>query len=117
VAQQRGAYDEALDYYRRSLQIKEELGDRSGMALSFGQMAVLLAKQDRFEAAVPYTLRSLGIHVQLQSPNVQIDLHWLRRQREQLGDERFREILTEHLDADTLAAVWKLLESMPPAST
>ena len=38
VAQERGSYEDALDWYRKSLAIAEELGDRSGMARSYHQL-------------------------------------------------------------------------------
>jgi tetratricopeptide (TPR) repeat protein len=38
VAQKRGAYDDALEWYQKSLEILEELGDRSGMAGSYHQL-------------------------------------------------------------------------------
>lgn len=116
VAQDHGDYELAFDWYRKSLQINEALGNRAGMALGFGQMAVLLARQDRIAEAVPLTLRSLAIHSQLQSPNIQTDLQWLRRQRDLLGDERFRAILSEHLDADSLAATWEMIEQAAHAA-
>ena len=45
VAQDRGRLDEAADWYARSLAIKEELGDRPGMALTYGQLGLLAEEQ------------------------------------------------------------------------
>jgi tetratricopeptide repeat protein len=42
VAQRRGDYDQALEWYRKSLAIKEELGNRAGMANSYHQLGILL---------------------------------------------------------------------------
>jgi len=111
VDQERGNYDQALAWYRKSLEIKEELGNRAGMASSYGQFAVLLLATDRPEEAVPYTLRSLSLHLELQSPNAAKDLDWLGRQREALGDERFRELLDEHLGSEGAEAVLGMLEA------
>jgi hypothetical protein len=60
--------------------------------------------------AVPLTLQSLAIGLQLQSPKIRINLHWLRRQQELLGEERFGEILREHLDEDSISTVLDLME-------
>ena len=38
TAQDRGRLDEAEDWYRKSLTIKEELGDRPGMAITYHQL-------------------------------------------------------------------------------
>ena len=37
---------------------------------------------------MPYNLASLAIRLELQSPEMGIDLYWLDRQRELLGRER-----------------------------
>jgi len=58
---------------------------------------------------VPLSLRALVIHSDLHSPDIRVDLHWLRRQRELLGEESFGEILREHLE-DGAAAVLDLME-------
>ena len=41
TAQDRGRLEEAEDWYRKSLTIKEELGDRPGMALTYAQLGLL----------------------------------------------------------------------------
>jgi len=109
VAQDRGAYDEALDWYKRSLLIKEELGNRAGMASSYSQLGVLATVQGRPEEGMPLNLRGLAIHLELQSPNVRIDRHWLRRQRELLGEERFGELLREHVGDEGAETVLGLM--------
>ena len=38
TAQARGRLEEAKDWYRKSLAMKEDLGDRPGMALTYGQL-------------------------------------------------------------------------------
>jgi hypothetical protein len=43
-------------------------------------------------------------------PQISIDLHWLARQREAVGEERFGEILGEHLDEENRRAVLEMLE-------
>jgi hypothetical protein len=48
------------------------------------------------EEAVPLQLRSLALHIELEAPEVRIDFYWLARQRESLGEERFRALLREH---------------------
>jgi hypothetical protein len=58
----------------------------------------------------PLNLRSLAIRLQIGAPEIRINLHWLRRQRELIGEERFGEILREHLDADGATAVLGMME-------
>jgi tetratricopeptide (TPR) repeat protein len=110
VAQERGSYEEALEWYRKSLAIFDELGNRAGMASSRSQIGVLLTATGRAEEAVPWNLRSLTIRLEIGVPEVRIDLHWLGRQREAQGEGRFREILREHLDEEGAASVLRMLD-------
>ncbi|MEW9534457.1 tetratricopeptide repeat protein [Microbispora sp. NPDC049125] len=105
LAQQRKHTDEALTWYRRSLAIKEELGNEAGMAQTIGQLGWLYTEAGHAAEGVAYSLRSLSIRVRLQLPQVVLDLHWLSRQREAVGEEDFRRVLAEHLDAESLDTV------------
>lgn len=109
VAQQHGDYDQALAWYKKSLQIKEELGNRAGMALTLGQLGAFSTELGQPAEALPFTLKSLIIHIQLGTPQVRIDLHWLKRQRELLGEERFGGTLREHLSEEDSRAVLEMM--------
>jgi tetratricopeptide (TPR) repeat protein len=109
VAQKRGDYDDALKWYRRSLEIKEELGNRAGMATSTSQIGVLLTERGDPESAVPLNLTSIAIRLEIGAPEVRIDLHWLRRQRELLGPDRFAEIVKANTSDEASAGIFKLL--------
>jgi tetratricopeptide (TPR) repeat protein len=114
VAHLRGSYDEALDWYRKSLAIEEELGNRAGMATTISQLGVLATERGAPEEAVPLNLRGLDIHLEIGSPEARIDLHWLGRQRELLGASRFAGLLAQHLDEESAAAVLSMLDQPPP---
>jgi tetratricopeptide (TPR) repeat protein len=104
VAQVRGAYDEAMDWYRKTLAICEELGDRAGTASSLSQIGILWTEQAEMEKGLPLNLRSLALRLELGVPQVAIDLHWLRRQCDLLGEERFQAIVKREgaVDPDLL---------------
>jgi tetratricopeptide (TPR) repeat protein len=110
IAQNRGAYEEALEWYRKSLAIEEELGNRAGMARSYGQIAALLTEQGAPEEGLPHNLSSLALHLEIGSPNAGFNVQLLTRQRELLGEERFLSILREQLDEDEVKVVLDLLE-------
>jgi len=110
VAQLQGMHDEALSWYRQAFSVWEELGDHAGMAASYVQIAMLLTDRGAVDEALFLNLQSLMIHAEIQSPNVSINLHWLKRQRELLGEVRFEEIVRERLGEDGLAALLKALE-------
>jgi tetratricopeptide (TPR) repeat protein len=110
IAQARGDLSQAQEWCQKSLQIFEELGDRVHMASSYGQLGVLATERGQPAEAVPLTLRSLALRLELDIPQVGTDLLWLRRQRKLLGEERFGEILREHLDADAVTVVLGMME-------
>jgi tetratricopeptide (TPR) repeat protein len=112
VDQKRGSYDDALEWYRRSLAINEELGNRAGMASSLSQIGVLLTETGRPDEAVPWNLRSLALRLEIGVPQVRIDLHWLGRQREALGEDRFGGVLREHLDEEGAGKVLRMLDEL-----
>ena len=68
--------NDALDWYRRSLAINEALGNRSGMANSLSEMGVLFTKTGIHAEGVSFNLRSLALRLELQLPQVRIDLNW-----------------------------------------
>lgn len=93
IAQQRGAYHEAFDWYQKSLAVAEELRHRAGMASSLSQIGVLWTVRGDPAKGLPLNLRSLALRLELRVPEVAINVHWLRRQRDLLGEEPFREIV------------------------
>jgi len=110
IAQARGAYDEALEWYRRSLALAEELGDRAGMASTYSQIGVLFTTRGTPDAAVAWNVRSLRIRMELRSPEIRIDLYWLTQQRQMLGETRFLGLLHEQLSAYGAQALLRLLD-------
>ncbi|MFP3939210.1 MAG: tetratricopeptide repeat protein [Thermoanaerobaculia bacterium] len=105
VAQARGSYEEAEEWYRKSLAVSEQLGNPGKVGQSSSQIGVLLTEWGRVEEAVPWSLRALMLHRELAPVRrAATDLQFLRRQREALGDERFRELVEEHAGTPDLAA-------------
>jgi tetratricopeptide (TPR) repeat protein len=110
LAQDNGDYNQARDWYRKSLNVSETLGDRAAMALSYGQLGALYTLAREAEAAVPFSLGALGINLELRLPEVNDNLTWLNLQRDVLGPERFQELLTEHHDEENAAHVLKMMD-------
>src|SRR5262249_43231517 len=97
LAHPRGSHDAAINHYRKSLEISEQLGDRAGMATSISQIGVLWVQWGSPEEAITFNLRALSLRLAMRSLDAGIDLHWLRRQRELLGEERFNALVREYL--------------------
>jgi hypothetical protein len=62
------------------------------------------------DAAVYWNLRGLLIHLELHSPEIRIDLHWLAQQRQQLGETRFFGLLREQLSEKDAQTILRLLD-------
>lgn len=104
VAEESGRHEEAQEWYRRSLEISEELGYREGIARNSSQIGLLLTQTQATEEAVSRSLRALAIRQEMEVPEARVDLDALRRQREALGNQRFRELVEEHAESPDLAA-------------
>ena len=65
TAQGRGRLEEAEDWYRQSLTIKEDLGNRPGMALTYHQLGRTAQDRGRLEEAGDWYRQSLAIKEEL----------------------------------------------------
>ena len=65
TAQYRGRLDEAEEWYRKSLAIKEELGDRPGMARHLPWLGVTAEDRGRLDEAEDWYRKSLAIREEL----------------------------------------------------
>ena len=61
----RGEYEAAEGLYRESLQTKEDLGDRRGVAVTLHNLALLQHEQGRTEDALEILARSRDINIAL----------------------------------------------------
>jgi hypothetical protein len=68
TAQARGRLEEADDWYQRSLAIKEELGDRRGMALTYAQLGRIAETRDHTLQALVWNIRCVALFSQFPSP-------------------------------------------------
>jgi tetratricopeptide (TPR) repeat protein len=65
LLQSRGEYEQALEYYERSLRINEELGNRVCVASSLHQVGVIHQERGEYEQALEYYERSLRMNEEL----------------------------------------------------
>ena len=61
TAQDRGRLDEAEDWYRKSLTIDEELGNRPGMAITYHELGITAQDRGRLDEADDWYRKSLTI--------------------------------------------------------
>ena len=100
TAQDRGRLDEADDWYRKSLTIKEELGNRPGMAITYHQLGMTAQDRGRLDEADDWYRKSLTIFEELgDRPGMAITYHQLGntaylRGRLDEADDWYRKSLT-----------------------
>jgi tetratricopeptide (TPR) repeat protein len=61
----KGEYDKALDYYGRSLTIKEELGDKAGIGNSLNNIGAVHHYKGEYNKAAEYLEKSLAIQKEI----------------------------------------------------
>jgi len=108
IAEYRGDNETAEERYRAALAVFEEIGNPASAANPLSQLGVLRTRQGRPGEAVSYQVQALAIRTSLSSPESTIDMHWLRQQRDALGDEEFQRILQTLADDDSVAAIMQV---------
>jgi Tfp pilus assembly protein PilF len=87
VAWQRGDVDGAEDWYRQSLTIEEQLGNRPGMADSYHQLGIVAWQRGDFDGAEDWYRQSLTIEEQLGNrPSMARTYHELGRVAQARGE-------------------------------
>jgi hypothetical protein len=75
--------------YNQSLKMKEELGDKSGIARTLHQLGMINEENGECSSALRNYLISFSIFEQLNSPNKEIVARSLLRLRDMMGEEEF----------------------------
>jgi tetratricopeptide (TPR) repeat protein len=65
IAEERSSYDDALEWYQKSLAIDEELGNRAGMANSYHQLGMIAEERGSYDDALEWYEKSMAIEEEL----------------------------------------------------
>jgi hypothetical protein len=68
VAQQRGRLDDAEHWYHQALTINEQLGNRPGMAMSYGQLGLLAEQREQPTQALEQMVRCVTVFDEFPHP-------------------------------------------------
>jgi tetratricopeptide (TPR) repeat protein len=99
IAEGRGDYGSAERYYQDSLAISEEIGDRAGAAVSYGELGSLAGRRGDYETAEQRYQEALAILEEAgHRANIAVAYHQLGRIAEKRGDydtaeQRYQEAL------------------------
>jgi Tetratricopeptide repeat len=101
TAQARGRLDEADEWYRRSLLIKEELGDRPGLAMTYGQFGLMAEARQQPGEALAWMVKCVILFDQFSDPAARPGPQYLARLTGQLGmpalEQAWHQVTGEHL--------------------
>ena len=61
----KGSYSKALDYYMKSLNIREEIGDKLGMGYTLNKIGNVHYDKGEYNIAIEYLEKSLSIHIEI----------------------------------------------------
>jgi tetratricopeptide (TPR) repeat protein len=100
VAQDRGDLDSAQTWYQKSLEIEEALGNRPGMALTYGQMGLLSEERQNKGEALDWTVKCVGLFSEFPHPATGPGPNHLVR-------------LTQELDITALEESWQRIWQIP----
>ena len=100
TSQQRGRLDEAEDWYRKSLAIKDELGNRPGKVLTLAQLGMLEVEQGHPHKALERAVRCVTLFDEFPHPMTGTGPGDLVR-------------LTAYLGMDALEAAWPRVRATP----
>ncbi|MBM4137823.1 MAG: tetratricopeptide repeat protein [Nitrospira sp.] len=95
VHQLKGDYDKALEFYQKSLEIKEKIGDIAGAASSMGMIGNIMYIKKDYKTALRNYLISLDIFEKIGSPNADIVKGFISELIKKIGEEEFNKLLTE----------------------
>ena len=92
----RGNYETALRYLEQSLVIMQQIGDILGMATTLNNIGVIyLNQKNDAESAIQFFIQSYQIFEKIGLPNGQSPLSYLNTIIEQIGEQKFQEILSK----------------------
>jgi tetratricopeptide (TPR) repeat protein len=80
-----------------------------GLARYWGRLGTTLTQGGRPDEALGFTAASMLAWLEIDFRQAEAQKEWLRRQRAELGGERFAELLAEYLDASLVAAVLEVV--------
>jgi tetratricopeptide (TPR) repeat protein len=104
IYQYKGDYDAALKQYEKSMEIKGEIEDIPGAALSMHQMGNLYFLKNEFETALEYFIQAFLVFTKIGSPYAKQSENNIAETREKLSEEQFDAILKKfNLKLETLA--------------
>ncbi|RIV21204.1 tetratricopeptide repeat protein [Fibrisoma montanum] len=90
----KGDYETALHYLEQSLSIQQQIGDRKGEATVLHNLGAIYYEQFAdVQKAVPLLEKSRSLFTQIGSPSVKNSVGYLSAIIEQIGEERFNQIV------------------------
>jgi tetratricopeptide (TPR) repeat protein len=104
VANARGQYDDAEEWLRKSIDVKEDLGEMKGVAASFHQLGNVCWSREAFDSAEEWFSRAREVYEELDDAQGVamscLSLHVLSEERGDPTAERWRDAAAKTLQQD-----------------
>jgi tetratricopeptide (TPR) repeat protein len=88
-------YEKALEKYNESLEIEEEIGDKRGIALTLEQIGRIKHGQKKYHEAILAFATAASLFKELESPYFEMAKRDLASIKEEIGEDKFKEIMQE----------------------
>jgi tetratricopeptide (TPR) repeat protein len=92
VAHRRGNLEEALDWYRKSLDISKGVVRRPDMARTYEALGIVHSELGNHEEALLCLLQGLVLRLEMKAP-LRPTLDQIKQQRRALGETAYQEVL------------------------
>ncbi|MCP2269285.1 tetratricopeptide repeat protein, partial [Actinokineospora diospyrosa] len=116
IAQDRGRLEDAERWYQQSLTIKENLGDRPGMARSYAQFGLLAEKRGNERQAMNWALRCIVLFPDFPHPYSGSAPSQLARLTHKLGESVLEHLWTQLTDHTLPQHIRTYVHNHPPAN-
>ncbi|MFQ6015947.1 MAG: tetratricopeptide repeat protein, partial [Anaerolineae bacterium] len=81
-------WDKALQFFNRSLQIRERIGDTAGLATTWGNLGYLYEAQGDYGQALEYASKALAVFEQLGAYEAAQVKELVQRLREKMEEAK-----------------------------
>ena len=85
------------------MKIKQELGDKSGVSISLGQLGTIHKLEKDYLSAITLWRIAYSTFEEMKSPNKDIVARWILALKDELGEEKFDKLMqraTEQLSQE-----------------
>ena len=101
-----GNHSEAERLYCQSLELKKQLGDKPGIAITQARLGLIRSEQGQYMQALSNFLHAGTVLNRLKSPHLQVIRNDIARVAETVGEEEFKHLLRKIVEETGVDVSW-----------